>query len=151
MISSPHTHVHLPDPVMQPEFYADVTVKRGLAWVIDTIVISILILPIILMTAFIGLFFLPFLYLVVGFAYRWISLSGTSATFGMRLMSIEFRDSEGRRFDGGTAFMHTLGYTLSMAFPLVQLASIALMFINERGQGVTDHVLGTVAINRRGR
>lgn len=151
MYSHPASHVNLPDPLMQPEFYADVPVKRGFAWVIDTVIITVLILPIILMTAFVGLFFLPFLFLVVGFVYRWMSLASGSATLGMRMMAIEFRDSEGRRFDGGTAFLHTLGYTLSMAFFLVQIASIVLMFISDRGQGLTDHVMGTVAINRRGR
>ncbi|MCH2096555.1 MAG: RDD family protein [Rhodobacteraceae bacterium] len=149
MISTTQTYAHQPDPVMQPEFYADVTVKRGLAWVIDTVLITFLILPVLLMTAFIGLFFLPLLYLIVGFGYRWISLSGHSATPGMRLMAIEFRDSNGHRFDGSLALLHTLGYTLSMAVPFVQLVSIVLMFVTARGQGLTDHVLGTVALNRR--
>ena len=31
---------------------------------------------------------------------------------------------------------------------LVQVVSVILMFTSSRGQGLTDHVLGTVAINR---
>ena len=66
----------------------------------------------------------------------------------MRLMNITFRDRYGEPFDSGTAFLHTAGYTISvMAFP-AQLVSIALMLISERKQGLTDHILGTVAINR---
>lgn len=140
---------HLPDPVLQPEFYDSVTVKRGLAWVIDALLILVLVVPAVVMTAFIGLFFLPFMFLVVGFAYRLLTIAGGSATWGMRIMAIEFRDAEGRRFDLGQAFLHTLGYTVSMSvFPL-QLISIVLMFATERGQGLTDLVLGSVAVNRR--
>lgn len=142
-------HATLPDPVYQPEFYADVTVKRGIAWIIDTLLIAALVVPAVVMTAFIGLFFLPLLFLAVGFVYRWVTISGGSATWGMRLMSIELRDDMGQRLDSGTAFMHTLGYSISMAFFIVQIVSIAFMFTSERGQGITDMVLGTVMINRR--
>jgi uncharacterized RDD family membrane protein YckC len=65
----------------------------------------------------------------------------------MRLMNIEFLDRNGQRFDAATAFLHTLGYSLSMAFVIPQILSVALMLISARGQGLTDHVLGTVAIN----
>ena len=54
----------------------------------------------------------------------------------------------GERFDFATAFLHTLGYTLSIGTLLVQIVSVFLMFTSSRGQGLTDHVLGTVAINR---
>jgi uncharacterized RDD family membrane protein YckC len=140
---------NLPDPMVQPEFYDSVVIKRGLAWVIDAVLILVLVVPAVVMTAFIGLFFLPFLFFLVGFVYRVATITGRSATWGMRLMSIEFRDQRGEHFDFSQAFMHTLGYTVSMSvFPL-QLISIAMMFLTERGQGLTDMLLGTVAINRR--
>lgn len=140
---------HLPDPDTQPAFYDSVPSKRLVAWVIDTVLIviaSTLVLP---FTAFTGLFFFPFLVFVVGFVYRWITLAGGSATWGMRLMSIEFRSANGAPFDGGTAFLHTLGYTISFAIPIAQLVSIVMMATGHRGQGLTDMVLGTVALNRR--
>ena len=108
-----------------------------------------LLVPVVVMTAFVGLFFLPFLFFVTGFIYRVATITGRSATWGMRLMSIEFRDSRGEHFDFSQAFMHTLGYTVSMAIFPLQLISIAMMFLTERGQGLTDMLLGTVAINRR--
>jgi uncharacterized RDD family membrane protein YckC len=144
-----NTYPNLPDPRVQPEFYDSVTIKRGLAWVIDAALVLALVIPIVIMTLFVALWFLPLLFFVVGFIYRVATITNRSATWGMRLMSIEFRDSRGEHFDFSQAFMHTLGYTVSMSvFPL-QLISIAMMFLTERGQGLTDMLLGTVAINRR--
>ncbi|MFD1511254.1 RDD family protein [Lacimonas salitolerans] len=138
----------LPDPQLQPEFYADVPTKRLLAFVVDTVLIIGICLVILPFTAFTGLLFFPFLMLVVGFAYRVITLSNGSATWGMRLMAIEFRTTQGTRFDFVTACLHTLGYTLSMGTFIVQAASIVMMLTSERGQGLSDLVLGTVALNR---
>ena len=138
----------LPDPETRPEFYASVPLKRAFAWFADLILIAILTAIVVPFTAFIGAFFLPFLFFVVGFLYRWVLLSNGSATLGMRLAAIEFRNSGGDHFDANTAFLHTAGYTVSfLIFPL-QLLSIALMLISERGQGLNDHVLGTTAVNR---
>lgn len=139
---------HLPDPERQAAFYDGVTVKRGLAWVVDTLLIALLTLPIAIFTI-IGLFMLPLLFLVIGFLYRWMTIAGGSATPGMRLMSIEFRNARGERFDGGQAFLHTLGYTITSSTVILQIVSIGLMLFSERGQGLTDMVLGTVALNRR--
>ncbi|MBS0124432.1 RDD family protein [Thetidibacter halocola] len=140
---------HLPDPERQSAFYEGVTIKRGLAWAIDFVVVAAMLVPAVLFTAFIGLFFLPFLFAVIGFVYRVLTIAGGSATWGMRIMAIEFRDAFGRRLTFNQAFLHTLGYTVSLAvFPL-QLVSVLCMFMTERGQGLTDMVLGTVALNRR--
>lgn len=139
----------LPDPQYQPEFYADIAPKRLMAWVIDVGLILGLTLVILPFTAFIGLFFLPFLYAAIGFVYRVMTLSGGSATLGMRVMSVELRTAQGDRFELGTAFLHTLGYYLSFGMALVQLASVVLMLTSERGQSLTDMVLGTVMLNRR--
>ena len=138
----------LPDPDFQAEFYADVPMKRAFAWLFDTVLIALLTMLIVPFTAFTALFFLPVLYLTVSFLYRVFSLARRSATPGMRLMSIEFRDRHGARFDFGTAFLHVLGYTLTIGTVAPQLLSIALMLSSARGQGLTDIVLGTVAVNR---
>lgn len=140
---------HLPDPQRQTAFYDGVTVKRGIAWVIDFVIVAMLVLPAILFTAFIGLFFLPVLFLMIGFAYRVLTIAAGSATWGMRMMAIEFRNARGERLDLAKAFFHTLGYTVSISIPVVQAASIICMFVTERGQGLTDLALGTVALNRR--
>ena len=66
----------------------------------------------------------------------------------MRMMGIRFLSRDGARFDAATAFLHTLAYTMSVAFLLPQIISVGLMLLSPRGQGLTDHVLGSVAINR---
>lgn len=140
---------HIPDPEAKPEFYADIPLKRFLAWVVDSVLvlaICILILP---FTAFTGLFFFPFLFLSVGLIYRTSTIAQASATWGMRLMAIEFRTGSGQRFDALMAFWHSLGYTFLWALPVLQIASVLLMLTSPRRQGLTDHALGTVALNRR--
>lgn len=140
----------LPDPDTQPEFYADVPTKRLIAWFIDMVVI-VAITSIVALFTVVGLFFFAFLLLVIGFIYRTITLTTGSATWGMRLTSLEMRDRTGRQFDLGSAFLHTLGYHVSISIFPLQLISIGLMLMSARRQGLTDHVMGSVAINRAAR
>lgn len=138
----------LPDPEHDADFYASVPTKRALAWVADVTLVLIVSLLIVPFTAFTAIFFFPFLMMTVGFAYRWFTIAGGSATWGMRLMGIELRAHDGARLNATTAFLHTLGYTVSIVtFPL-QLVSAAMMATTPRGQGVSDYLLGTTAINR---
>jgi len=139
----------LPDPFEYPELYEGVPMKRLLAWVLDTVAIVGICLVILPFTAFIALFFFPFLLFVVSFAYRVISLANKSATPGMRLMAIELRDGQDQPFDFSHALLHTLGYVLSTVVFLVQLVSMIFMASSARGQGLSDMVLNTTALNKR--
>ncbi len=141
--------MNLADPHTQPQFYSGVTVKRLLAWIIDTIIIVILCAIVVPFTAFTGLFFLPLLFLVLGFVYRVVTIANGSATWGMRVMAIELRASDGGRMDSALAFWHTAGYTFSCAVAPLQLISVVLMLVSARGQGLTDHAIGTAMLNRR--
>ena len=139
-----------PDPSQAPypvDLYAGVPLRRGVAWVIDMIFIAILASLILPFTAFTGVFFFPLLMLVIGFLYRWSTIASGSATWGMRIMGVQLQDSYGRPFSGGLAFAHTLGYSISVALPPLQLISIILMLATPRGQGLTDLFLGTEAVN----
>ena len=140
----------LPDPDLRPELYDDTPSKRAMAWVVDVVITSAATLIVIPFTAFTGLFFLPLLYAVVGFCYRWATLARGSATWGMRLMSIEIRRADGEHLDAGTAWLHTAGYALSWIAAPVQIVSAAMMCGTPRRQGLTDLVLGTAAVNRTG-
>ncbi|MEM7076540.1 MAG: RDD family protein [Pseudomonadota bacterium] len=140
---------HIPDPERQAEFYADVPLKRALAWVIDTLIIVAICMLIVLATLFVSALFWPLLLLAVGLAYRTATLAQRSATLGMRLLSIEFRTMKGERLDMTQAFLHSLGLTISFAIPVIQIISAVLMVTTQRGQGLTDFALGTVALNRR--
>ncbi len=138
----------LPDPDRQAEFYADVPLKRFLAFVVDTVLVLVITLLLIPLTAFTAFFYLGFLWLMVSLAYRTLTLASRSATPGMRLMAIEFRTHSGARFDLGTAFVHTLLFTVSMSMVLPQVISIILMLTSERRQGLSDFFMGTAVLNR---
>ena len=138
-----------PDPDSQPEFYSGIPTKRLLAWVVDAILILVASLVVLPFTAFTALFYFPLLLLIIGFAYRFITLSKGSATLGMRLMGMELRTSQDDKFDTATAFAHTLGYTLSVGMMPLQLISVVLMGTTARNQGLSDLVLGTTPLNRR--
>lgn len=150
MMTDPHSS-HLPDPDYDAELYADVPSKRFFAWVIDTVLISGILLLLSVFGAFLPLIFWPFFYAIVSFFYRWWSIAARSATPGMRFMAIEFIDRTGRPFESGTALLHTLGYMISVVTVPLQLISIIMMLTTARRQGLTDMVLGTAAINRRAR
>ena len=139
----------LPDPEYLAELYEDVPSKRLFAWIVDVALIAIIVGVLTLFSFLTALFFLPFLFAVVSFLYRWGTLATRSATPGMRLMSIELRDTQGDFLNGATAFLHTLGYFLSVAIFPLQLVSIAMMLMTRRKQGLSDLALGTVALNKQ--
>lgn len=141
----------LPDPELQSEFYDDVPAKRLIAWIIDMVIVIAFLIAVVVLTLGLSIFFAGFLFLVLGFAYRVVTLANGSATWGMRLMSIELRRADGQRLETGDAVLHTLGYSLSMSFFPVQIASIVMMLINPRKQGLSDMLLGTVMINKGAR
>jgi len=139
----------LPDPDYQPQFYQAVTSKRLLAWVVDSVIIAVLCFAVSLMTVFIGFFFWPLLYLTIGFAYRVVTLASDSATWGMRFAGIELRTLSGDRFETQQAVLHTAGYSISLMIMPLQVISVIMMLTSSRGQGLSDALLGTVALNRR--
>ena len=141
------SYAYAPHLDYDPERYEGVTLKRGIAWVFDVVMIAMLCALVLPFTAFTGIFFFPFLMLVVGFIYRWFTLANGSSTWGMRLMGIRFRDHRGAPLSSGLALAHTLGYSISIAVAPMQLISIILMLVTQRGQGLTDLVLGTEAVN----
>ena len=151
--SDPHSDAFwgLPDPHYQAEFYEDVTMKRAMAWLVDTAVIFALTFLAVVFTVGIGLFFAAFLFMIIGFAYRVVTLTNSGATIGMRLVAIELRTHRGTRPELGTAVLHTLGYSIAFSMIFVQVASIILTLTTPRGQGLHDMVLGTAMVNRMGR
>ena len=141
-------HLGLPDPTTKPELYAGILPKRGVAWVIDTVITALMCVLVLPFTLFLGVFVFPLLMLVVGFIYRWFSVAGGSSTWGMRMMGIELRDADGMKLQSGTALAHTGIYTFSVLFAPLQIISIVMMVFTDRTQGLSDLVLGTAAINR---
>jgi uncharacterized RDD family membrane protein YckC len=138
----------LPDPDTHAAFYEDVVLKRFLAWIVDTVLIALLTLVAIPLTFFAGLFFIVPLFLLVSFAYRTVTIARVSATPGMQLAGIEFRNFRGERFDTPTAALHTAAYLIMSTIFVIQIVSIILMLTTARRQGLHDLALGTAAVNR---
>ena len=147
-MTSSYAPSSLPDPATQAEFYEGVPFKRFVAWIVDAIIITAISAMAIPFTAFTAIFYFPLLMLIVGFIYRWGTIASRSSTWGMRLMAIELRDMRGNRLSSGDAFAHTAGYTASVIMAPAQLISMLLMAVTPKGQGLSDHLLGTTAINR---
>ncbi|WP_281858545.1 RDD family protein [Litoreibacter halocynthiae] len=145
------TYDALPDPHTQPAFYEGVGVKRLLAWVVDTVLIGIIAAVIACIPLFLLWFVFPLVFLVVSLVYRIGSIRAASATPGMRLFNIELRAHDGQRLDGSTAALHTIAFMIASAFFIPQIASVFLMLMTDRGQGLHDMFTGVVAINTPGR
>lgn len=141
------TYMTLP----HPDIHSDTPTKRLLAWIVDTVIIAIPTMIIVAMTLFIATPLAPFIFAVLSFLYRWVTLAQGSATLGMRLFAVSIRNLDGSPLDNTTAFLHVAGYFVSVAIFPLQLISIGLMLITERKQGLTDHILGTAAFNNSAR
>ncbi|MEM1374033.1 MAG: RDD family protein [Pseudomonadota bacterium] len=139
----------LPDPARQAGFYEGVAVKRFIAFFLDLLIILVLSLVPVVATLGLGAFVFPLIFLVVGFLYRVLTLAAGSATWGMRLMAIELRRIDAEKFSMGDAAVHTLAFYFSFGVIPLQLISAVLMLTTARGQGLTDMLFGTVALNRR--
>ena len=142
---------HLPDTIAQAAFYETVPTNRLFAWILDAAIILGICLVVLPFTGFLSIFFWPLMWLVVGFAYRTITIANRSATWGMRLVSIELLNRTGARLDLTKAIFHTLGYIISIGIFLLQAVSIVLICASMRGQSLTDHALGAVMLNKQAR
>ncbi|WP_147124788.1 RDD family protein [Shimia ponticola] len=140
----------LPDPELNKGFYADVPIKRLLAFILDLCIILMLSLVVAFLTFGLGFFVFFAIFGIVGFTYRVLSIASGSATWGMRMMAIELRTQRGERLTLFEAVLHTVGFYVSFAVTPIQLISVFLMLTTPRGQGLTDMLFGTVALNRRG-
>lgn len=142
----------LPDPDHDPQFYRGVPARRFAAWLIDVALILIVGVPLALIfgvaTLGIGFLAFPLILAAIGFAYRVGTITDRSATLGMRAMGIELRRGDGTRFDFLTALAHVAIYTISMTFLVVQFVSCLAILGTRYGQGLSDLVLRTTAINR---
>lgn len=141
-------HAQLPDPHLDAQFYEGIVVKRLLAWVLDVLVISALVLA--ALVASFGLLAFVFPALVVGMtlAYRSLCIVKWSATLGMRALAIELRNHRGERLDPFEAVAHTFIYVFAFMTVVGAMANAALMLVTDRHQGLSDLILGTAAINR---
>lgn len=142
------SYVGLPDPEIDRQFYENVPSKRLVAWLIDSGITFAITILIAILTLGVALFIYPLLFLVVGFIYRTITIGNNSATWGMKVVGIEFRDKSGMKFTTSLAATHTALYTIFNAFFVLQIASMIMMLNTNYKQSLSDMMLGTTAINR---
>jgi uncharacterized RDD family membrane protein YckC len=147
---------HAFDPVLQPELFRGVAIRRVFAFLIDLVVIAI---PVILGYLFIAVFGL--ITLGLGWALFWLawpasvvwailyygaSIGGAhSATVGMRVMDLELRTWYGSPGYFVLGAMHAVLFWVSISFltPLIVLVGL----FNGRRRLLHDIILGTVVIN----
>ena len=88
-----------------------------------------------------------FVFLVVDFTHRVTFISSRSATIGMRLLGIELRDGDGRRFDMSRAIGHSVLYYVAGLSVIAQLVSVIMMGGSSLGRGLHDLLFGSTMIN----
>ena len=137
----------LPDPETDPQFYDGVPARRLFAAVIDVVSIWLLGALFVVLTLGLGLFVVGGFVLLADFVHRVLLISSGSATFGMRLMRIELRRRDGRRFDMSHAIGHTLLFYLAGLFVIAQIVSVIMMAGSPLGRGLHDLPFGSTMIN----
>jgi uncharacterized RDD family membrane protein YckC len=141
----------LPDPERNADFYRGVPSRRLAAWVVDFLIVaamSVVVIPVFgILTLGFGFFAAPVVFATLSFVYRVATINNRSATWGMRLMGIELRRSDGGRFDFGTALGHVGLYTVSLLLTIPLLLSAIAVLSTRYQQTLHDIVLGTTAIN----
>lgn len=138
----------LPDPDHDRAFYDGVPAKRLFAWLVDVILVTAITFLLGLLTLSVLWWLWPLTFIAANFLYRAGSIAAWSATPGMQLMNLELRNAMGRRFSGGEAMLHTLGYMVATGFVILQIISIVMMAMGARHQGLHDILIGSAAINR---
>ena len=147
---------HAFDPVLQPDLFRGVAIRRVFAFLIDLVVISI---PVILGYLFIAVFGL--ITLGLGWALFWLAWPASvvwaivyygatiggehSATVGMRVMDLELPTWYGAPGYFVLGAMHAVLFWVSISFltPLIVLVGL----FNGRRRLLHDFALGTVVIN----
>lgn len=145
----------LPDPDTDPQFYAGVLWRRAMAFILDVMIIFGLMIPILALGAVLsvltfGLFTGAGVLLAAfaGFLYRFGMLVAFGGTAGMLLMGIEVRGRDGELPNAGRAFLHTVGYHVTIFFPPLMLIGWVTAVIGPRKRLLHDLPAGTAVINR---
>jgi len=136
--------------MFDPQQLSGVPARRLWAWVFDGALIFGVTAMVAALNPFIGVLVWPLLATGISFLYRVGSLWAFSATPGMHLMGLTLRAGNGVALDLPLSVAHTVAYLVAVAIFPLQLLSAALMATGSQGQGLGDHLLGTVMLRRMG-
>lgn len=144
----------LPNPAASPELFESILTRRVLAFVIDCVVMSILIVALSIVAGVLGIFTLglawlsiPVMVPVVFIAYYAVTLGSPSrATLGMRAMDIVLTPTRDATLDGWMAMLHVVAFwaTCSLLTPFI----LAVGLITNRRQLLHDILLGVLMVRR---
>lgn len=145
----------LPDPDRDPQFYQDVPMRRFIAFLIDSVIITILMGLVLVVSMIVGIltFGIGWLmgmafFVATGFLYRLLLMANNSATLGMSAMGIEIRDRSGEPLEMPTAVVHTVGFYITLLFPALMVGGWLIMLMSPHKRLLHDWLPGTAAINR---
>jgi uncharacterized RDD family membrane protein YckC len=142
------------DPVAQAWLFDGVIGKRFFAFLIDAIIISVLWLiavavVLVLGVVTLGLAWLLFgaIFPIVGLGYNALTIGGrNSATFGQRLMSLEWRTWYGGKVSPLIAAFHALLFWFSF---VIFCPILLWCLFDPQKRCLHDIFAGVVAMNRR--
>jgi len=139
-------------PLDDIRLYDGVRTRRVLAFIIDYLIVTLLMIPFGLAVFLFGLVTLGFgwslfgiIFPLVAFFYVWVTLGGPNqATLGMRMFSIRMERLDGRPMDGLIAVVHTVLFWAAnvLLTPLILLATL----FTDRKRTLHDLLLGTVVV-----
>ena len=142
-----------PDPSEAPELYDGIRFKRLIAYAIDLIIITLLMVGLWVVGSFFAIITLGLLYpvlaaaaFVLPFAYHTLLIGGAAnATVGMRMMDLRVVAWNGHSPSYAQAAMQTFLFYASLAFATFLVLAISLF--NARGRCLHDLLAGTVTVN----
>lgn len=148
-----NTKAEGPDPILEPEFYEAISIKRIIAYVIDFLicfaigVVGAILASIIGVMSF-GLLFGPLmamLALVPVVYHTFLIGSEKSATFGMRFCGIKVYRLDGRRPEMLQAFIQTAVFLFTV--PATSSLILIVSLFNTRRRCLHDMLAGTIVLN----
>lgn len=144
----------LPNPAESPELFEEILSRRVVAFLIDCIIMSVLIVAAFICTAILGIVTLglawltfPIIVPIVFIAYYAVTLgSSARATIGMRAMDVVLTPTRSATLDGWLAFLHVILFWISCSVltPFV----LAVGLITNRRQLLHDIVAGVLMVRR---
>lgn len=143
----------LPDPHTAPELFDGVLTRRVMAWIVDTVIISVLIVMMAIAVAIVGIFtlgllwiFMPFfLFFAVLLYYAATLGSPFRATVGMRIFDLVLTPTRYAPLDGWKVLIHPFVFWLSIwiFWPLLFIG-----LFTARRQLLHDIISGTLMLRR---
>lgn len=143
-----------PDPDLHAEYYGNIVLRRFMAWLLDTILITsvmaaVFVVLLLSKVVTFGLMSIPlsFGFFLVPLIYYAVFLGGElGATPAMRVVGLELKTWNDGRPDYAQVVLRTIVHYLSVLFlsPLV----LIVMLFNQRRMAVHDYLSGTVMVNR---